>query len=186
MPGASFLSILKRICKYQKKGFNICKYKFHNICTLEYKGNTNHSYYHIFPLHSLVHLCIPNTNNLLSSQFTHHFIFIVAIAQRIEPFMYHAITRSKFPKLLQFKHIASQVIHILAEEHVLDQYLIANNTSTSTLIMQAKIASIKNYEIIYDANNYITPGFTYLDAKSIKESNKNVIKRLAAKKSHQQ
>ncbi len=100
--------------------------------------------------------------------------------------MYHAITRSKLSKLLQFKHIPSQVIHILAEEHVLDQYLIANNTSTSTLIMQAKIASIKNYEIIYDANNNITPGFTYLDAKSIKESNKNVIKRLAAKKSHQQ
>ncbi len=100
--------------------------------------------------------------------------------------MYHAITRSKLSKLLQFKHIPSQVIHDLAEEHVLDQYLTANNTSTSSLIMQAKIAGIKNYKIIYNANNYITSGLTYLDAKSIKETNKNVIKCLAEKKTHQQ
>ncbi len=42
--------------------------------------------------------------------------------------------------------------------------------------MQVKIASINNFEIIYNANNYITPGFAYLDEKSIQDSNKYVIK----------
>ncbi len=90
--------------------------------------------------------------------------------------MYHAITRSTLTKVLQFKHIPSQVIRVLAEEYVFDPYLTRNNKSTPSLIMQVKIASINNFEIIYNANNYITPGFAYLDEKSIQDSNKYVIK----------